>query len=199
MKSIFAGLLLTAVMGAAQAGTLQSTNTSAVSFNWYNGQPASVTGAKSTGFFGSLFTTSAGTFYATYLGNESAYTNGFKFGMGSSLLESSALGQTISMSVGTGTVGFSFYDSKGATFTNGSASSSTLGFAIMNGSSLSYGPFDYILGFNDSFRGDADYDDFVVGVRFVSAVPEPETYAMLLAGLGLMGFTARRRKASPFA
>ena len=26
------------------------------------------------------------------------------------------------------------------------------------------------------------------------AVPEPETYAMLLAGLGLMGFTARRRK-----
>lgn len=28
----------------------------------------------------------------------------------------------------------------------------------------------------------------------VSAVPEPETYAMLLAGLGLMGFVARRRK-----
>lgn len=28
----------------------------------------------------------------------------------------------------------------------------------------------------------------------VSAVPEPETYAMMLAGLGLMGFTARRRK-----
>ncbi|MBI5659432.1 MAG: DUF1566 domain-containing protein [Nitrosomonadales bacterium] len=28
----------------------------------------------------------------------------------------------------------------------------------------------------------------------VSAVPEPETYAMLLAGLGLLGFTARRKK-----
>jgi len=28
----------------------------------------------------------------------------------------------------------------------------------------------------------------------VSAVPEPETYAMLFAGLGLMGFVARRRK-----
>lgn len=27
----------------------------------------------------------------------------------------------------------------------------------------------------------------------VSAVPEPETYAMMLAGLGLMGFSARRR------
>lgn len=28
----------------------------------------------------------------------------------------------------------------------------------------------------------------------VGAVPEPETYAMMLAGLGLMGFVARRRK-----
>lgn len=28
----------------------------------------------------------------------------------------------------------------------------------------------------------------------VTAIPEPETYAMLLAGLGLMGFMARRRK-----
>jgi hypothetical protein len=28
----------------------------------------------------------------------------------------------------------------------------------------------------------------------VAAVPEPETYAMMLAGLGLMGFIARRRK-----
>lgn len=30
----------------------------------------------------------------------------------------------------------------------------------------------------------------------LAPVPEPETYAMLLAGLGLLGFTARRRKQS---
>jgi len=29
---------------------------------------------------------------------------------------------------------------------------------------------------------------------FVTAVPEPETYALMMAGLGLMGFVAKRRK-----
>ena len=31
------------------------------------------------------------------------------------------------------------------------------------------------------------------GYEYILAVPEPETYAMLLAGLGLIGFSARRR------
>ncbi|MRW89131.1 PEPxxWA-CTERM sorting domain-containing protein [Duganella sp. FT80W] len=35
-----------------------------------------------------------------------------------------------------------------------------------------------------------------VTYNYVSAVPEPETYAMLLAGLGLVGMMARRRKSA---
>jgi hypothetical protein len=31
------------------------------------------------------------------------------------------------------------------------------------------------------------------GTLDVSAVPEPETYALMLVGLGLVGFAARRR------
>jgi hypothetical protein len=37
---------------------------------------------------------------------------------------------------------------------------------------------------------------FVVDNLTITAIPEPETYAMLLAGLGFMGVAARRRKAS---
>jgi uncharacterized protein (TIGR03118 family) len=36
--------------------------------------------------------------------------------------------------------------------------------------------------------------DGILGKLTVTAVPEPETYAMLLAGLGLMGFATRRNK-----
>lgn len=36
------------------------------------------------------------------------------------------------------------------------------------------------------------------GNMAISAVPEPETYAMILAGLGLIGFSIRRRRTDTF-
>lgn len=39
------------------------------------------------------------------------------------------------------------------------------------------------------------FDMVTVSGDTIAAVPEPETYAMMIAGLGLMGFTARRRQA----
>jgi hypothetical protein len=50
--------------------------------------------------------------------------------------------------------------------------------------------------FNDGYR-DHDFDDMGVKISVsaaVTAVPEPETYALLLAGLGMVGTMVRRRK-----
>jgi hypothetical protein len=114
------------------------------------------------------------------------------------LLEDHDTGTAISQWVDGGTVNFSFSDNAGLghVFNNGDQQSNPFGFVIMQGQTNKYGTFDYLLGFNDSFTGDADYDDFVVGINFVAAVPEPETYAMLLAGLGLLGMSMRGRKSS---
>jgi hypothetical protein len=38
----------------------------------------------------------------------------------------------------------------------------------------------------------------LISLPIISPVPEPETYAMLLAGLGLIGFSARHRKRDTF-
>lgn len=43
-------------------------------------------------------------------------------------------------------------------------------------------------------NSDKDYNDYIAEVRFTPAIPEPEIYAMMVAGLGLMGFVGRRRR-----
>lgn len=50
------------------------------------------------------------------------------------------------------------------------------------------------VGFEDLWGGgDYDYDDHMFIFTNVSAVPEPETYFMILAGLGLLGFMTPRK------
>lgn len=73
----------------------------------------------------------------------------------------------------------------------GTVTSSTLG----GPSSLANASFSVY--FSDNSWGTAHLSQLdwnVSQTLTISAVPEPETYAMLLAGLGLMGAIARRRK-----
>jgi hypothetical protein len=57
------------------------------------------------------------------------------------------------------------------------------------------GKFDFVIGFNDSSRVDADYDDLVVGFKATPAVPEPASSLAMLVGLAAVGLRlgARRR------
>jgi len=47
--------------------------------------------------------------------------------------------------------------------------------------------------FIEKANGINNHGQIIVTIDGVPAVPEPETYAMLLAGLALIGFMARRR------
>ena len=61
---------------------------------------------------------------------------------------------------------------------------------------LYYGPTDGYIGGDSASAYVQDNTSGLTNYAFrVNAVPEPETYAMLLAGLGVMGAVARRRKA----
>jgi hypothetical protein len=67
----------------------------------------------------------------------------------------------------------------------------TLNLGLPDGDTGLYGPHLKLVFLND--------EGTKVGTLLsttIPAVPEPETYAMMLAGLGLMGFVARRRRAN---
>jgi len=47
-------------------------------------------------------------------------------------------------------------------------------------------------------KGNSNFASFSSADGLISAVPEPSTYAMLIVGLGLLGFTARRKQPVAF-
>jgi PEP-CTERM motif len=129
----------------------------------------------------------------SFIGKEAGFTNEFR-GAGAGLIDSTGGADIVDL-VGPGALSFSF----GTVGEAGSASNgmvfslvSNPSFAIFKGASGS--GYQYVLGFNDIGAGnDSDFDDLVIGVNF-TPVPEPGTYALILAGLAAVGFVARRRR-----
>lgn len=80
--------------------------------------------------------------------------------------------------------------SSGSVRSTGSTNTTVLGSAnsMITAAKLGAGPAQYSF----SLYTSATAQDYVVATS-VTAVPEPETYAMLLSGMCLLGFTARRR------
>ena len=154
---------------------------------------------------GALKSDRPGTVTFTFLGQELGYTDKFYLTIPptQSLLESGTPGLTsVTASTVAGYIPFKFEGGDDKFAINGGtwARDTSIGLIGTN-MSLSFNKrpaktYAFVLGYNDS-AGTArlgDWDDFVVGVNFVSAVPEPESYALMLGGLGLLAFVARRRK-----
>jgi len=154
-------------------------------------------GAFTTGQEGVFMAGGNGAFSLTYLGQESAFSDGIRIAVGGSqLTELNHVGDSITGALVSGTpLSFTFFGSDGMSVTNGVVPTSMdPSFALLGTNvTTSRGTFQYVVGYNASANHD-DWDDFVVGIN-VAPIPEPQTYALLLAGLGVIGFVARRRQA----
>lgn len=151
--------------------------------------------------FGSLFFDNAGategTVTAEYLGKEAGYTNLFTI-----------TGADATLSTATSSYGIFGGDNISAPAAVGNNEVLALFSSVQNGKHPAGTLFilnedgTQALGlFNDRGSRDKDFDDMVV--RFsginglgdpVTPIPEPGTFALLGAGLGLMSFVSRRRK-----
>lgn len=215
MGKVFISLVFALGAAAVHAAGLAITNPGSLltasglnSISGFSGQQ--------TATFGTLSATVAGTVTYTYLGSEAGFTNGFGTASTSfsSLLNQNAIynglkpsqvGSSFSTGVDAGQLNFGFAtvypSSYVGTVSNGQtySASSVASFAIVSGGVVNGNSYDFFLAYNDPFPGAADYNDMVIGVSFISAVPEPKDYALLLTGLLFMGIAVRfqRNRATP--
>jgi len=202
LKRILSAIALAAVTASAGAQVTFSGGTNMPTIAAYNPNGTAATLLNPGGKENAVINTTAGSLTATFLGFEAIDSDTFTFSLaGGTLSNKGALNATISGPVVAGGLNFTFADLfQGTAVGNGGGSGDFTSYAVLGTFAGSVftpftagGAYDLVLGFNDGLRVDADFDDMVVGLK-VTAVPEPETYALLLAGIGAVGFIARRRQ-----
>jgi hypothetical protein len=203
-RQILAAALLAAVgtANATLAWVPTSTLARTETFNNIAGLPTMAAGTPVT--LGDLTNVGGGTITFTYLGSEALFFDRFHLILnGTTINQSDATGSSLSYSpLPNGFVDFKFEGDAGRFAVNGGTkdagtSIGLIGTDMTVTSGAAAGSYAFVLGYNDSAGAGTtgDWDDFVVGVNF-APIPEPETYALMLAGLGVMGFVARRRRAN---
>jgi len=200
-KPIFALALATLAMSAGAQVTFVDGTERPVFLNYNPNGVAGTLGPVVGGREDAMINTTTGLLTATFLGFEALDTDTFTFNLSSGTLSNKgALNDSISGPVTAGPLNFTFADLfQGTAIGNGQNLGDFTSYAVLGSFAGSVftpftlgGTYDLILGFNDGMRVDSDYDDIVVGLK-VAAIPEPEAYALMLAGLAAVGFVSRRR------
>ncbi|MES2663589.1 MAG: VPLPA-CTERM sorting domain-containing protein [Pseudomonadota bacterium] len=206
MKKILLALGFTLAAVSAQAATitmgdLQLETNGAIVFSGDTHDVINVGGVDATsGLFGQLSALQDTTFAVTFLGKEADRIN-FYVSNGTSVAGSannvSTVGQTFFFEVAAGVIDFGFRGPE-LTASNTDANNQRIAYITNDGSYIdanTNSPFAFLIGFNDGDEVDGDYDDYVVGVSAVSAVPVPAALPLMASALGAFGIARRRNKA----
>jgi hypothetical protein len=202
MKKLMTAFVLATLAATAGAQVTFTGGTNMTTIVAYNPNGPAGTLVNPGGKENAVVSTTAGTLTATFLGFEALDTNTFTFSLASGTLNNKgALNASVFGNVPAGMLNFTFADLfAGTSVGNGGSVGNFTSYAVLGSFAGTVftpftvgGAYDLVLGFNDGLRVDADFDDMVVGLK-VNAVPEPETYALMLAGLAAVGFIARRRQ-----
>ena len=209
MKRILSAVALAALAAMAASANAQVTfagGTAQAITGVYD--PTGTTTVQTGGLRNATLSSTAGVLTATFLGFEALDTDTYTFSAASGTMTNKTATPNVTNifgNVAAGLLNFTFADLfAGTTVGNGGSGggagmfNSYMVFGTGTGAAFTAytgpgGAYDVVLGFNDSLQVDGDYDDFIVGLK-VTAVPEPETYALMLAGLGAVGFLSRRRR-----
>ena len=203
MKRGILAVALLAVSGLANAGLSFNQLSTANRTEAFNVATLPFYAVGTSVGLGALQTNEKGTITFTYIGQESGFNNKFYLTIGATqMLTENPIGTQASAFVDTiGAISYKFEGNTGKFAINGGAwatgtSIGLIGTNMTVNSGAGAGTYQYVIGYNDS-AGDStlgDWDDYVVGVNFTPAIPEPEIYAMMGLGLGLIGWVGRRRK-----
>ncbi len=197
MKKILLALGFSVIATSAQAITVGNLDLNTYGSTMFNGANDIVN--TTTGTFGQLSATQDTILKFTFLGNEAGNTNSLLLnGLAAvgSATNVASINDSFLLNVNAGAVNFGFTGNGGLSASN--TTNPELNIAFLENVNLltddAGNPFAFLVGFNDGGSDDADYDDYVVGINEVSAVPLPAALPLMASALGAFGIARRRNK-----
>ena len=198
MKRVILTLGFMAIATSAQAITVGNLELNTYGMSNFIGKNDIMN--KTAGLFGQLSSRINATLQFTYLGKEAGNTNSLLLNglkIANSATNMVSKNDSFLLNVSAGVVDFGFTGTGGLSAANTTNPDMNITFIenvdLMKDSAGN--PFAFLAGFNDGGSNDADYDDYVVGISEISAIPVPAALPLMASALGAFAIARRRNSA----